>query len=219
MANIINLANVLQSRDELAANLRKLIVQHNISEAELARKTNIPQPTLHKILAGKTVDPRASTLKSLADYFGLSIDDLISGNDTKQPHISTPSTQSLPIISWEECLNFKSKMQNLTPSNWSAWIISEFISDYAFALISKTALEPRFPKGTTLIIDPESTPEDGDLVLVHFANSDSAAIRELAVDGPFRQLTTICKPANVTTTLDNNTIILGVVVKAVFTFA
>ena len=61
--------NDFMPNEVLFENLRQLLMSRGISETELARQTNLPQPTIHKIMSGKTLDPRMSTLKSIASYF------------------------------------------------------------------------------------------------------------------------------------------------------
>jgi SOS-response transcriptional repressor LexA len=216
MSVATNISDIFSSNDKLAINLRRLLSERNISEAELARQTDIPQPTLHKILSGKTADPRASTLKSLADFFGLTIDALISGESItkKRP----PANQPLPIISWADCPNAEKKLSTLTHANWNNWVLTESTSSNAYALISKASMEPKFPKGSVLIIDPEATLEDGDLVVVHFKDTGSVTIRELSIDGPIRELSTISKSPIINTPCDDSIKILGVLIKSIFTF-
>src|SRR5579863_6988609 len=86
VSSLSNVAIKIESVENLTDNLRHLMQLKDISEAALARKTAIPQPTLHKILAGKTNDPRASTLKALADFFEISIDELLTGIAFMQPN-------------------------------------------------------------------------------------------------------------------------------------
>lgn len=216
MNNIFNIASNTHT-EELANNLRKLIVAKKISEAELARQTNIPQPTLHKILAGKTTDPRTSTLKALANYFDVSIDCMLNSTELSN-EAPTLATQSIPIIAWENCINYKEYLRSISPNSWDQWVVSEPVSTFAFALSSKPSMEPKFPKGSTLIIDPSTTPEDGDLIIAHFANTNTATLRTLSIDGPISELSTVCKQPKITTPLCKETKIIGVVVKSVFRF-
>jgi transcriptional regulator with XRE-family HTH domain len=51
----------------------ELIDGRPISENELARRTDVPQPTIHRILTGESRYPTPKTLKPLADYFGVSM--------------------------------------------------------------------------------------------------------------------------------------------------
>ena len=87
------------SRDDiLITNLYSLIQEHQINEAELSRRTGIPQPTLHKILSGKTTDPRISTLlQTLASYFNITLDNLFSDN-VLQSKAQIAKAISIPIF-------------------------------------------------------------------------------------------------------------------------
>ncbi len=70
-------AKAIKSQHEiLLSNLRFLLSEQSINETELSRRTLIPQPTLHKIFASKTTDPRISTLHCLAQYFEVTVDEL-----------------------------------------------------------------------------------------------------------------------------------------------
>lgn len=174
----------------LIANLQYLIDKAGISEAELSRYTNIPQPTLHKILSGKTTDPRISTLKILAKHFNVSIDQLLAGfsADFENQKIKT---QPIPLISWENCIQGNSFTKNLTLTNWPNWVTNDWISPHVYGLISKPSMMPRFPKETILIISSDIEPRDGDLVVVHYPSSKEATIRELSIDGPTKLLLSI----------------------------
>lgn len=42
----------------------------------LSESTKVPQPTIHRILVGQSADPKTATLKPLADYFGVTLEQL-----------------------------------------------------------------------------------------------------------------------------------------------
>jgi SOS-response transcriptional repressor LexA len=164
-----------------------------------------------------TNDPRASTLKALAIFFDISIDELLNGINVMQPYNNTSNTQAIAAISWTDCIHANDFLKTLTPANWNHWVVTEFISNSAYALISKPSMEPRFPKGTILVIDPTVLAEDGRIVIVHYPNTDEATLRELSVDGPTKLLLPI--NANLTITpLQHDIKILGVLVKSIFSF-
>lgn len=216
MAALQNIALSSTKHDLLITNLRALMKKAALNEARLSRQTHIPQATLHKILAEKTVDPRASTLKTLADFFDISIDELLYGNPTavKGAHASA---QSIPIISWKDCIDAIHVISNLTPSNWYQWMVSEHLSQHAYALLTKPSMAPRFPKDTVLFVDPTATPKDGDYVIVYYANTDEATIREFSIDGPSKLLRSINPNAD-STPLDKKVKILGVLIKTSFAY-
>ena len=218
MATVHNLIQSSPEHDLLIHNLRALMKKAGINEAELSRRTNIPQATVHKILAGKTEDPRASTLKTLSDFFGISIDELLSGDPTSiNIKSAAAAAQSIPVISWRECISSVQFTSNLTPTNWNKWVVSEFLSKHAYALASKPSMAPRFPKDTMLFVDPDATPKDGDHVIVLYSDTDEATIREFSTDGPTRLLLPL-NPNAEPPKLDKHVKILGVLVKTSFSY-
>lgn len=218
MATIHNIVEQHAEHDLLIHNLRVLMKKAGLNEATLSRKTNIPQATMHKILAGKTEDPRASTLKTLSDFFDISIDELLSGNSSQHDTKSaTITAQSIPVISWKDCADAIQFTANLTPNNWSKWVVTEFLSKNAYALSSKPSMGPRFPKDTILFIDPNAKPEDGDYVIALYSDTDEATIREYSIDGPIRLLLPL-NPNAEPTKLNESISILGVLVKTTFSY-
>ena len=218
MATVRNIIEQPAEHDLLIRNLRALMKKIGINEAELARRTNIPQATVHKILAGKTEDPRASTLKTLSDFFNVSIDELLTGNfsdnDAKKPTITA---QSIPVISWKDCTHAQAFIKNLTPASWDHWVVSEFISETSYALSTKPSLSPRFPKNTILFIDANIKPQDGDYVVVLFPGTEEATLREFSVDGPTQLLLPI-NPNSEAEKMSKNIKILGVLIKSSFSY-
>lgn len=64
------------SSSPIGRNLRILMDQQGIHETALARATGVPQPTVHRLLNANTHDPRDSTVRPLADYFGVTVEHL-----------------------------------------------------------------------------------------------------------------------------------------------
>lgn len=62
--------------NDIASNLRTLMAAEDLSENRLSTLTGVPQPTIHRILNGVTADPRDSTVRPLAEYFGVSVEQL-----------------------------------------------------------------------------------------------------------------------------------------------
>lgn len=61
----------------LSATLSHLMSEKGIKSAELARKTGIGQPVIYRIMTGTTDNPQVLTLKPIADYFGVSLEQLL----------------------------------------------------------------------------------------------------------------------------------------------
>lgn len=56
--------------------MRRLIVEFDTSQAEICRATGIKKQNLSLICKGETQYPTLQTCKLLADYFGLTLDEL-----------------------------------------------------------------------------------------------------------------------------------------------
>ena len=173
----------------IAANLVTLLTRDKINTNRLATILNIPMMTVRRLLTGETVDPRISTLKSLADYFKISLDSLINDNLSEiilEPKLSR--AYLVPKISWENLpvLVEKSTISFADCDEWQSVSLNNNynVSKRTFALASRPSMYPRFPRGTIFIIDPETTPADGDTVLVQIKNSNEFTLRELMIDPP-----------------------------------
>lgn len=66
---------VMQKRN-VSIVLRELLDRDRISPTELHRRTGVPQSTLSRILSGKIVDPSDKHISRIAEYFGVSTDQL-----------------------------------------------------------------------------------------------------------------------------------------------
>ncbi len=169
--------------------LRKLMMEANIREAELARRVNLPQTTVNRLLLGGTSDPRANTLKPIADFFGITIGQLCGFEPLAINRIagstSTPSHawRFIPIITWEQVSSWLFTKKNITPANHPNWIGTErSVSDHAYALPSLSFMEPRFRKHSILIVDPDVQYKDGHYVVIAL-DGIHPTVRKILQDG------------------------------------
>lgn len=61
----------------LAQRLTDLMQAEGIGAAELSRRCHVKRQTIENIMHGRVKDPRTETLRALADYFHVSVDDLV----------------------------------------------------------------------------------------------------------------------------------------------
>ncbi len=69
-----------------------LSVQGN--ENALARRSGVPQPTIHRILTGESQDPRRSTIEKIASYFGVAADDFYKNAPIKHGGVKEDSAEA-----------------------------------------------------------------------------------------------------------------------------
>ena len=62
---------------KLSTILKQLMSEDDINTSALARKTNILQPVMHRLVTGDTDNPRIDTLLPIAKYFGITVDQLM----------------------------------------------------------------------------------------------------------------------------------------------
>ena len=68
--------------------LRELMYERRINQSQLGRETGIPQATISRYLNGTTKSLKFDTLKSLAEYFSVPMEQIVRSDE---PEISTHS--------------------------------------------------------------------------------------------------------------------------------
>src|SRR5215216_7490151 len=64
-------------KTKLASTLKTLLGELNLSESELARQTGVGQPVIHRMASGETDNPKIDTLRPIAKFFDISLEQLI----------------------------------------------------------------------------------------------------------------------------------------------
>lgn len=168
----------------LSNNLQQLMRIHgNISISELARLTDIPQPTIHHILTGSTKNPRKRALEALSEYFSVSIQQLLGQEQLptvipdavkEDLHIST-----IPIVEWEMLQEWPSTMAQASRQI----LLDRKIAKNSFALVSKNIdLEPAIPQNALLIFEADKSPKDRDFVVVHLGRENLILLNSLFIE-------------------------------------
>lgn len=63
--------------------LKAMKAESGLTTKEIARRSGIPEPTLEKLFAGATKEPKLGTITELVHFFGHSLDDLDDREETK----------------------------------------------------------------------------------------------------------------------------------------
>lgn len=183
---------------ELSNILRSLMSELTITVTQLARETGVGQPVIHRISTGETKDPKASSLSAIAKYFNVTISQLIGDDPMDKDRFSGSHNAKfrwwtkVPLLSWDRAVNWPNK--KAAYSQHQSFIATEALaSDDAFALRMKDAtMQPQFPEGSLLIIEPALTPQDKDFIAVHLEGDSQLQVKQLLYDGDDKYL----KPLN-----------------------
>lgn len=201
----------MMSNSRIAQILTRLMSEKDMRVTELARQVNLPQPTIHRIVTGVCENPHLSSLKPIADFFSITVEQL-RGLD---PIHSIEKISKIPIICWNEAVNWpsnknKEKAQNLILTDAN-------ISQQAYALrIQDASMEPVFPQGTLLILDPEKSPKNRSYVIAKLAKLSEPIFRQLLIDIESRYLKPLTPDLEryKMSRLNNNDKILSILVQA-----
>lgn len=202
---------------EIGNILNHLLSKAGISEAELGRVIGIPRATINRIASGRTPDPRASTLGAIAEYFNVTVDQLLG----KQPLFShaessalTGTYISIPIIEWDNSSNWEHMIHNVKPDNHFDWILTDpNIEVGKFALRMKgDSMWPQFQENTILIVDPTREQKNRDFVIAYIKKSDEVLFRQLVIEGKYKFIKAV-NDIFPTIELQGNDKIIGIVIQ------
>ena len=198
--------------------LKGLMAELGINESELARGTGIGQPGVHRICSGETDNPKVATLSPIANFFAISIRQLIGDeplSPERIPGTFNPDAQGwrqIPLLAWNQVLHWPNLTEKLAPLPTISTDIE--LGQHAYAVSTRdTTMEPRFQEGTILLIDPNLKPNSLDFAIVHVEGYDLPNFKQVLIDGGH----TILKPLNTdfkTLLLDKPHKFLGVMVQS-----
>lgn len=148
----------------LGKNLKRLLLEARISENELARRTGVAQQVINRILSGENSNPKILTLSPLANYFMVSISELIG-----EGSISSLKGQGdiieVPLIEFEKLatISLPELMSNCT----THLLIEADKKSRMFATKQvDNLMEPKFSEGSLLIFDIDKESVSGDFILL-----------------------------------------------------
>lgn len=165
------------STEKLIANINFLMTQRGISNiTELARQIRIAQPTMHRLVSGEVKEPKYALLKQLADFFKLSVQDLMekdltktSLNEAESPtNAGTVSFTEVPIVGGAQLGNGGHWSNLQYPVGYGDGFINWPTRDPdAYALrCTGDSMKPRIKDGEYVVIEPNYHYLPGDEVLV-----------------------------------------------------
>ena len=73
--------------------LKRMKTESGLTTAEIAKGADIPEPTLEKLFAGVTKDPKLPTMQKLVHFLGYTLDDLYPETE-KAPAPSKDSAEA-----------------------------------------------------------------------------------------------------------------------------
>jgi len=152
--------------------------------ADLARELDIPQPTVHRLVSGKSLRPHRETLEIIANYFDVSIEQLKG----TEPFLTRRKVIEIPLVEWKNLPDLAN------PEFRKKTIVAMAdLSEKCFAVfMNDSSMEPLFLRNSILIFDPHKKHGDRSYVLAKLASTGIYVFRQIIVDAEHRFL----KPLN-----------------------
>ncbi|HGM5338211.1 TPA: S24 family peptidase [Serratia marcescens] len=157
--------------DRIIANINHLMQKHSVATvADLAKLIRVPQPTFHRLMAGENQDPKYTLLKRVADYFKISVSDLVekdlrnesAGNVTGEAE--EVSFTRVPVMGSAQ-LGSEGHWVGL--DNGDGFVNWPSRDPEAFALRCKgDSMKPRIKDGEYVVVEPNHGYLPGDEVLL-----------------------------------------------------
>jgi len=180
--------------------LKKLMDERNYNPNKLAKEmgNKSRQVQAHRIITGVTKEPKDSTLKPFADFFGVPLSYFHQGNsevitninfgaiNQVVPNVSAvPSVSLVPVISfvqagmWSECID------TFAPNSADDWLpCPSKHGDHTFALRvqgdSMTCPYPSsrsYPDGSIIFVDPDAAISNGDRIVAKLTDLNEATFK------------------------------------------
>ena len=184
----------------IAKIVRKLMEHANMSEADLSRGVNLPQTTINRLLTGQTTDPRVSTLVAIAQFFEISLEQVL-GREVLvlNSNCRHGKSSTIPVVPWE-CLQefFCNKLKN--ENCLTTWLKTEkLLNPGSFALTTPVSCASIFGEASTFILNRltgESQILDGQITLVE-VESGQFCLRKVLKDGAEYYLKRLFSPFDI----------------------
>jgi SOS-response transcriptional repressor LexA len=170
--------------EKLKTNLISLMAEVQLSAEELSRRVGIPASTIKKIRNNNDTNPTLSTLVPIAQYFSLSLSQLIGDEPFPASRIKgsyQPVQKTLgqiPLISWHDALIWPEKNIQII----STIATEHTYSSNAYALLVEEDNLENLAKGTILLIDPQLKPEHRDFIIVYKSGQKIPTIKQALLD-------------------------------------
>lgn len=207
--------------ENIALRQNLMLLMGNMSEAKFARAVNLPKATINRLLSGRTPDPRAGTLLPIAQYFGISLEQLLGVeplsflSPLKTIDNAVESILKLPFIEIEKIIQWHHL--DYHPDHFHS-IVSNFqkaiTPDCYITQVKTASMQPKFYKNDFIVVNPRIQPKDQDYVIYYIQSDDKIILRKMIIDDNQSILTPLDLNADKPITCKKEDIFLGLVIKS-----
>jgi len=178
----------------IANRIKNARTRADMSQRALAKRSGLSQQLISKLENG-LVESTTEVFK-LAEALNVNAiwlatgKEVVAGAETQNAAV----TAFVPLISWVAAGLWREMEGDLQPGNHEELVpVSCRVSRDAYALrVQGDSMEPVFPNGSYIIVDPALEARHGSYVVMRLDHAEQATFKQLVVDGSERYL----KPLN-----------------------
>ena len=176
----------------LALRLKQSREQAQISQRELAKRSGLSQQLISKLENG-LVESTTEVFR-LAEVLRVDARWLATGKGWENVADGPAITAYVPLISWVAAGSWRDVADPYPKGEGEALVpVTCRTGPNAYALrVQGDSMEPVFPNGSIIIVDPAAEPRQGSYVVVRLDEAEQATFKQLVIDGGARYL----KPLN-----------------------
>ncbi len=179
----------------LSVNLKKLLENSAVSPSTLSKHSGVDKPRISRLLSGKTTNPQIDTLRPIAKFLGVTINQLIGDSPLPSDEgydVVVPINRLLvPLIAWKLAPHWLAIKSQFEPEH-TIYVRSKASTD-AYALrVDMDQSKLKFPRGTVIIVDPNLMPQSRDYIVIK--KGDTVALRQIIIEKGSTFFKTLCTP-------------------------
>lgn len=158
----------------LSERLKLAIERAGVSKSDLAKACGVKPASVSDWLSGKSKSMRAPVAQKAADFLGVSVLWLSTGEGSPDSDSNVSPARlrlkKIPLITFAQagCIteNGQIRDRNLCIEHGDFILVDEDMPDDTIAVVVEgDSMEPEFHEGDIIVIDPTSSPSPGDFVV------------------------------------------------------
>ena len=165
--------------------IEQLRIERGLKKTDVWKGAGVSSGAYSQWMSGGTV--KGETLIKLAKLFNVNPDWLATGKGEKESSniSSAPDIKGhVPVISWVQAGDWMEVIDHLSPGDGERVETTYKARPHTYALrVKGDSMEPRFPEGAILIVEPDESPEPGKFVIVRQNGDTEATFKQLIKDG------------------------------------
>lgn len=183
-------------KTEIGQAMRKLRKSKNMTQDMLAEKLGVAPANISRYEKGHQgieVDKLPMLAKALdvtiPEFFAIA-----TGDELENVEQGPELTSKVPLISWVQAGNLEEVFNDIHNVEDIKWIDTTYKArKFTYALrVVGNSMEPQFPEGCTIIVEPEEIPHNKSFIIAMLSDSNKATFKQLIDDESGKYL----KPLN-----------------------